>query len=519
MNIAFKKALFIVLLFAMNCMQGCSSSENTSNTSCVTCNKTVSKKQIDLYWKAVKSGDGILVEKLIKEGVDINLLNDESSAFHDSALADAAGRGHLDIVELLLNKGADPNIGEPTPLYWAAHDGYLNIVKLLIKRGAKVKSKEGGDALFAASGSDEKLAIAKILIENGADLDHFGKEGLPLLGSPLMRAVYEGQAEMVKLLLNSGANINAAGKDGETCLFSAVSRHNSAMAKWLIQQGAKVNLKNSNGFTPIVFAVVDEDLALVKLLEDNGATIDDIDLQLAVAIMRKNRQTVDALLAKNAKADLKKLGEYNVVSPMIMAAKRGDVEILQKLLSHGADPNVVIDAETPLTIAAENGYIDAVRFLLKIGADVNVNAHQGSACRTSCYYATPLAYATMNDHFEIVNILIDNGADINAMAYDDTEGNSGTPLMYAAESGYRKIVKVLLGKGADVNATDYAGGSALFLASAKGHVDIVRDLLNKGANVNETGWEGTSIIEIAKEKGHAEVVKVLQKASAKEKIE
>jgi len=137
------------------------------------------QKRIDKeLFKAVKEGDTAKLERLLKEGADVNVKDD----YGRTPLHVAAEKGEVEIVKLLLEKGADVNVKNnngQTPLHYAASGGYTEIVKLLLERGAdvNVKNKNVSTPLHdAAFGGYTE--IVKLLLERGADPEI--KDGLGL---------------------------------------------------------------------------------------------------------------------------------------------------------------------------------------------------------------------------------------------------------------------------------------------------------------------------------------------------
>lgn len=159
----------------------------------------------------------------------------------------------------------------------------------------------------------------------------------------------------------------------------------------------------------------------------------------------------------------------NVKSTLHHAARIGDIQKMQKLISDGHEINVRDkDGDTPLHIASHNGHTKIVKLLLTNGADVDTKDKRGR---------TPLHYAAGAGHMKIVKIFLNNGAEVNAIS----EGF--TPLHWAADEGHKDVVELLLDNGADINGDDVNGDTALSRATLNGHRDIAELLLAKGADV------------------------------------
>jgi ankyrin repeat protein len=166
------------------------------------------------------------------------------------------------------------------------------------------------------------------------------------------------------------------------------------------------------------------------------------------------------------------------VSPLALAAKHANPNILGQLMKAGADPNDKVNFvnadETPLMHAARAGNVDAVNMLLLAGAQVNA--------RESWNGQSPIQWAAAEGHGAVVEALIAGGADIRQRS------NAGTtPLMFAVRKGDMRSVQALLAAGADVNEKRVDFATPLLVAIINGHEDLVDLLLDKGADPNIEG--------------------------------
>jgi ankyrin repeat protein len=232
----------------------------------------------------------------------------------------AAAVGSLDSMRLLLDAGADPNAANSvgaTPLMWSASDTAK--VRLLLAKRAKVNARS-------------------------------------LLGETplLIAAAYDGSLETARLLIENGADVNARDKGGVSALENAAGNNNVALARLLIEKGADVNNADAGGSTPLMQAAGSDerDAATVKLLLEHGAKV--------------NNQTAE-------------VGEV---------VKNGPIA-----LGH----------LTALQLAAEMGNYDAVEALVKAGADIEAKDVRS---------ATPLVHAVAIDQAnpKVVALLLEKGA-------------------------------------------------------------------------------------------------------------
>jgi ankyrin repeat protein len=271
------------------------------------------------------------------------------------------------------------------------------------------------------------IVSAKLLIENGGDVDARNKDGL----AALYYARKGKQKELEGVLIRAGAKEHLLWifVDGRTMFEAArdskttpnqFSRHIDAIRK----AGADVNAKNIDGKTPLHQA----------------------------AYFNKNPEVITTLIEAGADVNAK-----NVVgaTPLHAAALiNRNPEVLRVLIEAGADVNAKkAVGETPLHTAAAYGINnpETLTFLIQAGADVNAKDYFGK---------TPLHAAAKwkwNANPEAITLLIKAGADLNAK-----DVNNWTPLHDAAASNTNpKVITLLIKAGADVNAKDKDGWTPL----------------------------------------------------------
>ena len=163
-------------------------------------------------------------------------------------------------------------------------------------------------------------------------------------------------------------------------------------------------------------------------------------------------------------------------TPLIAAAKHGDVAMTNKLLNEGAkvdEPNEGKWSATPLYWSLSECKFETAELLLKKGAHVN---------STDSYGYSPLHVAASCKKVELscIEQLLQKGADVNYKS----KSNGFTSLHYASSSGSVDVVKLLLDKGADINALDNKGTTSLMLAVKNNSLPIAELLLERGADVN-----------------------------------
>lgn len=200
---------------------------------------------------AAKRGDIQTVRDLFQRGAKINEDLDEYGA---TALHWSAVKGHRDVAEFLIGKGANidqKNRDGDTGLHLAVAFGHKNLVQLFLAKGAKIdeRRREGTTPLYIAVGRNQK-EIAELLIASGAEIDARNRDGV----TPLYHAAAKNLPDMVALLLSRGADLNAPNKQGDTPLHVAAAYGNKKIVELLLSNGANPSPKSKDGTTPAQFA-------------------------------------------------------------------------------------------------------------------------------------------------------------------------------------------------------------------------------------------------------------------------
>ena len=187
---------------------------------------------------------------------------------------------------------------------------------------------------------------------------------------------------------------------------------------------------------------------------------------------------------------------------LLLAARKGNEEIVKALLDAGADVNgATEDGLTALMEAALNNRLGIVQTLINNGAEINAKTRFGG---------TALSYAAgtyESSGFAIVRALVEAGADVNGKAEDDYP-----PLLAAAYRGDHKTVQLLIKEGADVNWKPEEATPALMEASLQGHFEVVSELLKGGANVNQLDVYGRTALDRSQARGHENITQALLNA-------
>ncbi|KAF5337545.1 hypothetical protein D9758_016669 [Tetrapyrgos nigripes] len=379
--------------------------------------------------------------------------------------------------------------GPASPLYYASSIGLSNIM-LLLMEGANINAQGGkyGTPLQAAFhyGNED---IVKLLVEKGADVN-----------PALHTAFYQVNKKAVRLLFEQGADVNAQCGEYDTPLLAAIQTtpvHGLGdIVRLLLEKGADVNAQSGKYGTPLQGASLQGYEEIVKLLLEKGADANGQGYvygnALQAASVKGNKNIIRLLLEKGADVNAQG-GEYG--NALQAASVQRNENIVRLLLEKGADVNARGEYGTPLQVALHRGYENIARVLLEKGADVNA---QGGP------FGTPLQAASFKGYEEIIKLLLEKGADVNVQG-----GQYGTPLQAASFKGHKDIVKVLLEKGADVNAQGGKYGTPLQAALFKGYEEIVELLVEKGADVNAHVGQIRTHLQAALDRGDENFARVL----------
>ena len=188
-------------------------------------------------------------------------------------------------------------------------------------------------------------------------------------------------------------------------------------------------------------------------------------------------------------------------TPLILASRNGDTQLVKLFLDHKADPNAPNGMEwTPLMYASILGSIKIMNSLLHHGANINTQIHDGQ---------TALMSACSMGNLRVVNFLLSKQADVNVKRNDGS-----TALHLASALGHPNVVSALLKAQVDPNSTTDNGSTALHFACIEGHLDVVEVLLEKGANLNAQNINGRTPLIRASQENHLKILDLLLKFQA-----
>ncbi|XP_067899661.1 ankyrin repeat and KH domain-containing protein 1 isoform X5 [Heterodontus francisci] len=285
---------------------------------------------------AATAGHVGVVEILLDKGADIEA---QSERTKDTPLSLACSGGRQEVVELLLARGANKehrNVSDYTPLSLAASGGYVNIIKILLNAGAEINSRTGsklGISPLMLAAMNGHVASVKLLLDMGSDINAQIETNR---NTALTLACFQGRAEVVSLLLDRKANVEHRAKTGLTPLMEAASGGYAEVGRVLLDKGADVNAPPvpSSRDTALTIAADKGHYKFCELLINRGAHID----------------------VRNKKGN----------TPLWLAANGGHFDVVQLLVQAGADVDAADNRKiTPLMAAFRKGHVKVVQYLVK----------------------------------------------------------------------------------------------------------------------------------------------------------
>jgi ankyrin repeat protein len=361
----------------------------------------------------------------------------------------------------------------PNPLYYSARCGFYDLVKhLAVKCPEHVNAICGRYRLplFAALEQDH-VEIVELLLEHGANVDARETTGETMLLKVLSRPQHN-LVEIVTLLLKHGADVNARDTTFKSSLHLAECRGELKVAQMLLDHKPDVNSQDNNGRTPL-------HVLLECRTNDEGNVLNHTLLLLGLG------------------ADVNRRDKDNV-TPLHLAIRRGWFKFARILLERGADATANNNTgKTPLHILSESrtddegNVLDHALLLLELGADVN---------RRDKNNETPLHLAIRRGWFKFARILLEHGADATA---DNNTGKTPLHILSGSrtndEGDVLNHALLLLELGADVNRRDKSNETPLHLAIRRGWFKFARILLEHGADTTVDNNIGKTPLHILSE--------------------
>ena len=371
-----------------------------------------------------------------------------------------------------------------TPLHLASIQGHAGVIDYIVHDELSAKSIPTRDLLAAQdiSGATPlheavrygNLSEAKMLLESGANVnapDSIGKTPILLIISG------DEQLEVYKTLVEHGAVVTQKDMYGDSVFHVAtMSNVSEEVLSFLFDEGAFVNERNKRGTTPLSLAIENGNETHIRFFVEHGADL--------------NAQDQDGN------------------SPLTKALRDSSIEPLKSLIGEENYLQADSQGNTPLHLAVKNDSpIEYIQYLLNIGCGVNDRNKNGEsvlhlAVKKNRRDAGELfiskdadIFATNTENDCPLKAAFANGSGtlswfINDKTLDATDGSGNTPLHYAAEWKLDDGVRYLISRGAEVNPKNANGETPVFSAVKSDSPSIIKILIANGASVEPKNPNG-----------------------------
>eukprot|EP00992_Anisonema_acinus_P000650 TRINITY_DN10237_c0_g1_i2.p1 TRINITY_DN10237_c0_g1~~TRINITY_DN10237_c0_g1_i2.p1 ORF type:complete len:647 (+),score=149.36 TRINITY_DN10237_c0_g1_i2:58-1941(+) len=354
------------------------------------------------------------------------------------------------------------------------------------------RQSDGATALILSAQAGNIECVQYLVAEDNVDLNALSHDGTTAIHA----AVRSGHLQVLKCLLQHGADPARSMQDGTTPLHTAALTGNTQATRTLVDHGVPVNIQKRTGITPAYAAAYNGHVPALQYLVENGAA----DLKLATvnatsplhaAAYNGHLQAVRFLVKAGASlTDARDDGS----TALYLAALNGHLPVVRFLFDshHGLPPH----SDLALYIAAYNGFCSVVQFLVDRHVVNDTPSRNGM---------TPLYAATFNGHLDVVECLVRAGASVEKVTPNGT-----APVHAAAYNGHLDLVKYLVEVACcnkDKSRDD--GSTALFAAAVSGHLEVVRYLCSAGCDTNKARSDGSTPLFAAAHTGHLEVLRYL----------
>lgn len=420
-----------------------------------------------------------ILELLIEAGLDPNISIDDEK---NTTLHWAAKKGNLEITEFLLNeKNVDielRNFYNYTPLSLAVQYNKKEIVKKLLNKGADGKNLKKMQSLhFEILNKHNEIVEMLLDAQKPPEINSHDYK----FNTALTYSVLTKNFSTLKKLLEKGANPNIANTEGNTPLHHAVMDGSTEAVQLLLDNKADKNAKNQHGYTPLIASIEKDNIEIAKQLLESGANLNIADTKgntpLHHAVAHGNHEIVQMLL--DNKAEINAQNQYGY-TPFMEAIKNKKIEIAKQLLDRSDQKTLLIEA-----IKCDDS--ETVKNLLELGVSPNVSDEEKN---------TPLHHAVDRENSEILKLLLDKKADFNAK-----NKNGFTPFMDAIKNNKTDIAKQLL---------DRSNKEMLLIEAVKDNdTETVSNLIKLGVSPNISDEEKDTPLHHAIHTKNSEIVKIL----------
>jgi len=391
---------------------------------------------------AIKMNSKLFLKKLIDDGIDVNYKYDD----YGFGLNYAIEMWFEDIACMLIDAGAKvyfKNKNGLTPLLQATKYRFTKLVEKLVTFKKVINDTD----------SNRNTAL------------HYAVNGIHV-------------QKIINILIDSGININARNKHGQTAFFNAVASRDTEIVKLMLGTGAYVDVEDDKGLTLLNHAInCNCPVIIIRLLIRCGINVNCQnkfgETVLNNAIKLKNLDIINELY--NAGAYLGTVSKRDKENLFLLAAQKNDKDIVKRMIDAKVDVNCTDSygrSALDQVVIYNNDDNDLIEMLIEGGMSVDLKNSSGF---------TPLLFAASKNGICLVNKFVVFNADVNAMTLDGkTALHFAVQLNHTCDAVYRTLIDANI----DIQVKDKYGHTALYYAVLTGNIDICTSLIKLGANVN-----------------------------------
>jgi len=491
----------------------------------------------DYYAKAVGTALQYHQNEMMQWVID-NSPSPDRKQYHEIAIWNENFVGYLTAPE-----GQNETSKEEVVKEYIEHSstvGNLQLLKYIINKNANKCTVE---RVLHNAADGGFMDIFNYIVENNLYGDINYKE-LNHGETALMRAVFHNQPQMVQKLLGLKANSINENDDKQNLLHLAAAGNSIESLQELTKSTdlkSLVNKQDKKKYTPLLIALRDHFVEMAKeILKFDGIDVSILSWDGQNAIHYASQlgyaDVLTEILSKNKALDYINVQDEEKNTPLHLASKNGHTEVVQILISHGANVNIKNkDNFPPINFAAMRGHTQIVDMLIKAGADYMVHDNSSFA---------PIHWACTNNELDTIKYLCEvNPKNVNLQRAPGTDG--AYPLHVVAQYGYVEAVKYFLSRPdlqinnqddirrtplitatdaqevetvslivqhpeCDVNVKDLNEMTALHNACTTGPLELVKAICKKeGIDVNIQAKDSFTPLHCAAQAGHKDIVQYL----------
>ncbi|KAJ4256269.1 hypothetical protein NW762_009349 [Fusarium torreyae] len=469
-----------------------------------------------------------IIKLLVERGADIEKKEIPGNGQERTPMHVALYLNEQEIVQFFLDKGAKVDVSDSygwNALASVTHWGLEELVRMLLRAGADVTSTSTDKKLSPLHIAKDNTEVVRLLLEHGADLNQKSEDeetafdwavlknrpatvnfilneaelkpdvNLPSTLRALRFAVVSGWTDIVRMLLEAGANVDTADDNNRTLLSLALPSEDESLVRTVMEYRPDTEIRDNNDNTAIQYVSDVTPLASVRLIVNSGAKIDTVNKYkyniLNSAVWDRNVEVMKYLLNKKVLVDTLNATPIDYgATPLHVACYRGTLKMVEMLIDKGSDVNFACSGRygTPL-MAATLRWIDEegeslteeiIKLLLDKGADPTIRAGT---------FGSPVISATLFCPSDVVPLFLKDDTSV------DIRDPFGRKPVHLACYNCLNVLELLKVPDSDFAARDVVGRVPLHYAVLGGHVDTIEEVLVRSERVgigleveDDDGW-------------------------------